>query len=83
MGGIGKMWRDILTIFHRHIEANPQSYPTVKITEAHKENGNLVVSILGAESDKFINGMMRMLAAYASIVNEETGEVLRKFTDIR
>jgi len=48
-----------------------------------KENGNLVVSILGAEDDKFINGMMRMLAAYASIVNEETGEVLRKFTDIR
>jgi hypothetical protein len=35
-----------------------------------------VVSILGAEDDKFINGMMRM-------PNEETGEVLRKFTDIR
>ncbi len=72
---IGRMWRDR--------DANPQNYPTVKITEAHKENGNLVVSILGAEDDKFIDGMMRMLDAYASIVNEETGEVLREFTDIR
>lgn len=74
IGDIGEMCSYMIRIFYRHIEIN---HPNIKILSALKEKDKLILSLLGAENDIFINGMHTMLEAYAFIIDTKTGDVLK------
>lgn len=74
--GLGKMWTGMVRVFYCHIKANPQNYPDIRILSVGKKEGQFSLTILGAESNPSMDGMLAMIRAYADIIDEETGEVV-------
>jgi len=75
ISGIGKSWLAMVTNFYLHVNANRHMYTDLEFGEVTKEFGHLTIEIGGG--DDVTDAMIRMMLAYAAVVDEETGELIR------
>jgi len=69
---IGAMWLSMIDMFYSHVVANRHLYTDLAFIEAKKVNGKLKLVL--EKGNQQTDGMLTMLLAYASRVDEETGK---------